>query len=235
MDRPAEEAAVAAVTEPLREITLANGIVLTVRPVPPRLIREATSRVPAPQIPKVWIADGDRHEENPDDPEYQDAIRRHPEMVAEAAATVGVMAGTAIKYVPEGVEPPESDEWIQHVEAVAQAAGMELTIRREPALARYYDWIRYYAAADEADLFMVTRMTTSGYMLSQAEVDQMVGTFRRLVGRPADPGLADPPGEPAHRDLRAGDVAGGGVGVGDAGGGTVLADPVDVVGDDPAE
>jgi hypothetical protein len=232
-DRSGERAAVdAAAVSTQRTITLSNGIVLSLRPVPVRLIREATARVERPKVPVVYIADGDRHEENPDDPAYQQALSEWSVAVSEAAATMGVMYGTRVVSVPDGYERPESDAWIEDTEAVFAATGVEVKVRREPERARYYDWIRYYAAADEIDLFMLTRHTTSGYMLSEEEVAAAVATFRRLIGRPADPGSAAAAAVGIDGDRGASDSAGVGAGVGPASGSEAQSDPVDDVGED---
>lgn len=195
-----DAAAVAAATasdarrERRKRLTLTNGIVLYYKAVPGDVILAASNAVKAPEVPRVPIPDTDRTEENPNDPAYVKALEDYSLTVMRAQLTTALLVGTEIAEVPDGLYRPEDDEWIDHIEsaweATAEATGstVERRIRREPAKARYLEWLRLYAITDAVDTFLVNRVLLSGVSLSEEEVAAAAETFRRSLVRPADNG-----------------------------------------------
>lgn len=175
-------------------VELRNGIVLSTRLVPSHLIRAATQRVKPPAVPMVHIADQDRDEPNPDDPAYVEAIMQWSIDQSDAAMSVGLMVGTKLEHLPDGMEPPESDVWVADIESVSDIMGLDIHIRREPDRARYLDWLRYYALQDDQDVFTVTRLVAAGALLTEEQVGRMAATFLGRDGWRTDPEPAAPVG-----------------------------------------
>lgn len=185
-----------AIDHPVTEWTLANGIVLSFRIVPPMVLRSASAHIPVPQVPSIWIASRERNEENPSDPDYLRALMQYRADIGEAAMTVGLLMGTAVKHVPDGMYPPEDSHWIDELRTAYEIAGVAgATIHEEPVRARYLDWLRLYAIPTEIDLYTVTQIVTSSVLLTEGEVQRSAASFRRLLVGPTDPApaVAAPP------------------------------------------
>lgn len=191
------EAAVQAVEEAERpetdNICLSNGIVLKVKAVPPYLVRQAATNVARPQPPKIKVReDRDIEEENPDDPEYQEALGKHAVQAAEAASDLMLMAGTEVVSLPEGRVPPESDEWLELVKFV----GVE--VDWDSKYGRYLAWLKFYAITTETDLALLLAAVGRGIGLGEKEVDEAVDSFRGGEVGGADNGV--PPADPRDGD-----------------------------------
>lgn len=188
----------------VESLTLGNGIVLRIKTVPPHAMRAAARSVTQPVPPRVWIATkgvdkddpNDRGwEENPDDPDYRMAVQRWMIDSDEAALRVGLLLGTDVLSLPEGVHEPQSDAWIEEVEgvfAVAAEPDAEMpTMRREPFNARYLDWLRYYAIPSDEDLFLLTRLVMSTSVVTEEVLREALAAFRGLQTRAAYRALDD--------------------------------------------
>lgn len=174
-------------------VRLSSGIVLKVKPVPPYLVRQAAKNVVRPQPPKIKLReDRDIEEENPDDPEYQEALGRHVVQAAEAASDLMLMAGTELVSLSDGQVPPESDEWLELVQFV----GVE--VDWDSKFARYLAWVKFYAIMRESDLALLLAAVGRGIGLSEKEVDQAVDSFRGGEVGGADNGV--PPADAGNGD-----------------------------------
>lgn len=216
-DPLADRAAIAATIETgqgakrITEYTMENGVVLTIKPVPPLILRNAARHVLDPEVPKVFIEDADRTEENPDDPQYIADIEAARERRSMAALTAALLVGTEFKSAPEGVPGPEDDTWIENLKAINEVVGITMEIHDEPgSRARYLDWLRLVAISSETELHILTRILTIGVALTNAEVQAAAESFRRLLARSTDLANSDPTlsldGDPVPAgDLGAGD------------------------------
>lgn len=153
-------------------VTLSNGIVLKLRPVPPLAIREIALRFAPPPVPVVWIGDKERSEPNPNDPDYLAAMTRYTNDQIYRVADVSISLGTAVESVPDYLERPEADGWIDELEAVG------ITVDRENRHKRYLAWLRYYAINSTADLTRVMRGVTLLAGVTEEEVQRAVRAFR---------------------------------------------------------
>lgn len=154
-------------------ITLRNGVVLKLHPVPPLAIREAALLVPPPQVP-VWISpDKDREEPNPNDPDYLAALEKHKHEQAFRVSDTIHLLGTSVESIPDGIDPPESDVWISKLEAIG------IKVDRENEHKRYLSWLRLYAYTSQADISMVTAFATRLSGTTEEEVQRAAAAFRR--------------------------------------------------------
>ena len=187
----------------VESLTLGNGVVLRIKTVPPHAMRAAARSVAQPTPPRVWIATkgtdkndpNDRGwEENPDDPDYRLALQAWMIDSDEAALRVGLLLGTDIISLPEGIHAPQSDEWIDEVEGVFAVATPDADMpkmRREPFNARYLDWLRYYAIPSDEDLFMLTRLVMATSVVTEEVLRDALAAFRGLQARSAYRALED--------------------------------------------
>lgn len=188
----ASRAAVAVTEEAeqrIQRITLTTGVVLRFKHVSPLAIRAASARIPMPQVPVVEIPDRGRSEPNPNAPEYLKALQQWNKDQVDAALAIGIIQGTEIESIPDGMYKPEDDGWLDELEemfAIIPGGEQPIQLRREPRAARYFDWVRYYALRDETDIFKLTQILTTGLVLTEREVAEAANSFRSRVRRFAD-------------------------------------------------
>lgn len=162
-------------------LPLQSGVVLRLRPIPPGLLRKAAARIPEPVVPKVWLDDKEREEENPNDPNYLAALAKRSEEQALAQMDVAILYGTSIAEVPEGTPQPDDEEWSVDLIEDGFITEEDLGSYRK----RYLNWVLLYAlrGGDEAKLFGRV-IALCG--LTEVEVQEMMAAFRRRGPRRTD-------------------------------------------------
>jgi len=163
-------------------VTLSNGIVLALKPVPAMVIRAAVNRIPEPKVPKVYIQDKDREEENPDDPDYQRALAQHTEDTSMAAFEAVLLLGTSVVSVPANMERPEGNEWLSKL--VTLGIGPDGDNPDE----RYLAWLQYYALTTARDIAALTAAGRDLAGVREEAVAQAVTSFPGEAARGADNG-----------------------------------------------
>lgn len=152
---------------------LRNGIVLKLSPVPPLAIREAAILTPPPRVP-MWISpDKEREEPNPNDPDYLAALDRYSAEQSFRVADTIHLLGTAIEHVPDGIDRPEDDGWIDRLDSLG------IKVDRDNPHKRYLSWLRLYAYSSKVDISMVTALTTRLSGVTEEEVQRAAASFRR--------------------------------------------------------
>lgn len=169
------------------EFELSNGIVLSIKTVPPFLIQAVQNEFHMPDPPKVMIEEKGREEENPNDPTYLREIERLSEAQINASHDLYLAVGTSAKSVPEGYYMPEQDEWIAQVEFAASIVGHTLQIDRDDKIKRYLHWLKLYALESNNDITLVTILPSQLAGVREGEVDEVVESFRSLPERGPDP------------------------------------------------
>lgn len=164
------------------EITLRNGIVLNLKPVPPLIIRKATGRLTRPKAPLVDLGKG-RKEENVSDPDFLKAQEQFGQDAFDAGANVMLALGTSVKSVPDDLDKPQDDGWVEQLTTV----GFEVDISSDTA--RYLSWIQYYALSNEEDLLKVVLGVTKLTGVGESEVAAAVSSFRGGAARGSDNGV----------------------------------------------
>jgi len=122
--------------------TSSNGIVFRFRPVSRLIITDAIRRIKDPKPPLVMDPDKGRMEENPNDPDYVEAVADADYRRGMLAVDVYLSMGTEVVYRPEELESVESTGWSDDLESF----GLEIPARGR---ARYVAWVKYYALTDE--------------------------------------------------------------------------------------
>src|SRR5512147_358179 len=92
-----------------------GGITFKLKKVSRILIVDATRKIKLPKPPIMMNEDKGREEENPTDPDYQAALADANYLRAMTVINVYVTLGTKPIKVPENLEPPESDNWIDEL------------------------------------------------------------------------------------------------------------------------
>lgn len=182
------QAAVAAAeaegSEASREFRLANGVTLSLKPVPPLLMRRAVANLSPPKVPTVYIDEKGREEENPNDPAYVAAVSEYEQKTFDVGINVLLLAGTAIADVPSGVSAPEAEEWVEQ----AKMLGVEVDVSSPRA--RYLSWLQLYALSSLDEIVRVTGAVGRLSNVREEDVTASVASFRRKTLRGADNGVS---------------------------------------------
>lgn len=185
--------AVEGAAQPLvTEITLDNGVVLKLKPVPPFLVRQAAINLKQPKPPVIDVGKGDgREEENPNDPEYLKKLDTYNAEVISASTNAMLLAGTEVLSVPDDMWSLDDDGWLELVEF------LEIEVDRENKMARYLAWLRYYALSGPSITRIMAELRKS-IGLTEEEVDDAVDSFRNRATRRAAERVS--PETPRDRD-----------------------------------
>lgn len=176
------------------EFELSNGIVLTMRPVPPMLLQAVNQEFAPPDPPRVYIEEKGRDEPNPNDPEYAKTLLRLSAEQDLAINDLVLAVGTTVKSIPEGYFGPDEDGWIANIEFANRLTGRNLVIDKEDSIRRYLQWLRFYAMETGMDVALATGLPLQLAGIREGEVEEVVDSFRSLPERRADPNGASAPG-----------------------------------------
>lgn len=158
---------------------LSNGVEIEIVQVPSELMRRAMQAIQKPPIPKVTFERSGEQitEENPDDPDYLDALDDYHRRRMDVFSMVLLARGTRLVHVPEGMYRPEDDAWIEEVRDVGVEPDVSTKARR------YAEWLRLYAFVSQADHANVTAMAMMRYGILDREVSETIEFFRHKAQR----------------------------------------------------
>lgn len=163
-----------------RRITLSNGIILDIKSVPPFAIREAVSKLEPPKVP-VWHNEAkDTDEENPNDPDYLEAVQKFRVDQLLLLNDVMLLLGSSAHHIPDGVSKPEDDDWIEALTSIG------LNVQVDNKFKRYAAWLRYYALESDADIAQLTSSCLMNSGVTEREVQRAIASFRDLSERRTD-------------------------------------------------
>jgi hypothetical protein len=160
-------------------VTLSTGVELRIRSVPKNFLYAVTNRFERPKIPTYFNEGKGREEENPDYPDYQDAVEKYIAEIANASNDVVLLRGTQIEKIPEGFPGPDSEQWIEEMEA------LDLPMINN-SRARYLAWIKGMAAPLDGDVTLIMEEVGRLTGVTEADAADAAARFRRLKGRDFD-------------------------------------------------
>lgn len=165
--------------------TLRNGTVLRLKPVPPYILREVSNRIPEVPVPVVYIAEKDREEANPNDPDYEAAVEKR--LIDIVHAMQDAMFTLGVEVVSVGDCPrPEDDAWVGQLAAVGIEADVSTPYHRQ------LNWLKYVCLTTENDIGTVVRNVIMLSGVTELEVFRAARNFRGNEERGTDRGGAAP-------------------------------------------
>ncbi len=126
----------------MNEFVTASGVILRTRKVKPPIVMAIIKNIEVPRVPKIFIEELGREEENPNDPFYKDAMDMYLANRASAMTRAYMMFGSDPKFVPDDFQMPD-DDW--HVEL--EEAGITVPSVDKKRL-RYVAWLEYVVLED---------------------------------------------------------------------------------------
>ena len=160
-------------------ITLSTGVQLRIKSMPKHFIFQVTEKYKKPKVPLYFDESKGREEENPDDPDYIEAMQMYLAEIANASTDVAILRGSEIVHIPDDVMGPDSDEFKMELEVLG--FGMIDNSR-----ARYLAWIKAIAAPTDADIETLFEEIGRMTGVTEADVAAAAEMFQRLEGRKAD-------------------------------------------------
>lgn len=168
-------------------MTLSNGVKLRVAPPPVLAVQLMTKQNPAPRPPVVEVTGDDGRtwkEENPNDPDYQDAVQEHRENILETTLKVMLLKSTFVEFLPEQIIPLESDEWVEELEYL----GVEIP---EDSRSRKLYWLRYEILGVPKDFEKYQNISARLGGMEEEDIAAAEERFRSLSERDAGEGLVE--------------------------------------------
>lgn len=162
----------------LDEILLSSGVRLRLKPVSKHFMYGVTSQFPPPEVPLIHIEGKKRPIENPDDPDYKQAVEDWILLIASASTDVVLLRGTEIIEKPESVIGPDSEEWIDEMEVL----GLK---HSDNPRARYLYWLKAIAAPSDKDISDLMEVLGRLTGISELDVADAVERFRDFAVRTA--------------------------------------------------
>lgn len=129
------------------EIVVSTGVKFGIRDVPVMAFRDLQKRLEQgrPHAPVHFIEDKGREEENPNDPDYQDALTKWNEETEMKLMDFVLMKGVEVTKITNGVEPIDSKNWAEECKYL----GIEVA---DSGGVRYLQWLKYVACPTADDI-----------------------------------------------------------------------------------
>lgn len=155
------------------EFICKNGVVLKLKKIKGSLVRDMFLKVEKPRVPKIYIAEKSRSEDNPNDPDYQLSISVYNAEISAIAIAASLVFGTELKSKPEDVPAPD-DDWAQ------EYIDFGLDVRAKGTKNRYFDWLKYVVTEDDEELGeCVNAVKRFSGMITEEEAASAESTFPR--------------------------------------------------------
>lgn len=161
-------------------ITLSTGVKVKLKMPNIHLIFDLDKDGSVPEPPKQFIESTGIEEENTSDPDYRQALDRHMAKRAQKVFTIAIITGLDLVLpLPKGILKPADEGWTEILTLTGQA------IATTP-LARFEQWIKYYAAPSPEDFGMLLQPLIQMLGTDEKEVEEALAIFRGRKGRKAD-------------------------------------------------
>jgi hypothetical protein len=164
------------------QVTLSSGVVLELERIPRTVIAAIQRKYNAsmPQVPRQYIEDKGREEENPLDPAYLQAVENHQTARGQSVIDAQIAWGTKVVSRPDGVGGHNDQEWAERCEAV----GIE--IAPVGHMKRYVQWVNLIACQTEADVLTFNRVILEHLGVREEAVADAMESFPGVPKRRTD-------------------------------------------------
>lgn len=173
-------------TSPLVDtLTLATGVVLRFKAISPQSVIDVMNTFVPPKVPVVWDEEREREIENPEHPEYLEAMRKFQSRQGFAMYDTAVALGVTVDTIPEGFEGPDGEDWIDTLEMLG------IVFNRDKKAVRKLMWLKHIAITGtvEMERIVVNILRRSG--VTEEDVQVAAAGFRRDTPRDTDPTVSN--------------------------------------------
>lgn len=168
--------------DPQDIFTMENGVKLRIKNGSPlafnQILREGNAAKPRP--PVVWIEEKGREEENPNDPDYINALLQYESELGLRALHACFPICTELLSCPDDVMKPDDPDLAELIE----------TMGLQPAKGRYGRYVQWLEliACSANDLEELGNTVLRRIGVKEEDVAEAAQRFRSLQGRPPDMG-----------------------------------------------
>lgn len=160
--------------------TLTSGVVLRHKKIPPMILAKVEEKYVEPPVPTVYDENSDRHIPNPDDPNYAKALEDLQTQKGNALVDVLIALGTEIESIPDGLQKPENEEWVEELSFL----GIEVPKLK---VGRYLSWVKYYAAQSVEDFKNLAERGAKALGVTEVAVATAIAGFQSDETRQTNP------------------------------------------------
>jgi hypothetical protein len=153
-------------------VVLSTGVVIRIKKVPIQFFRMQINKIKKPHPPSIYIESQNRHEENPNDPDYIEAYEAYENGLFDKSINLLLGLGTDVESLPNGFYGPGDDRWIEELKMYDEE--LEIDSRPKP---RYWLWLQFWAAPSQEDLSGLLNAVRAKMGVTQEEVEQALDTF----------------------------------------------------------
>ncbi len=161
-------------------IALSTGVVLDLLQPSPVLVDNLMRSFSAgePRVPKVWIKDKERDEENPNDPDYLSAMEAWYAESGMRSIKALLPTGSRIRSKPDDMPGPEDPDFADLMDTMGQELG-------KSRYSRYTQWVLLFATnPQDLALLGVKLLRRAG--VREEDVREAQALFQGLQERIAD-------------------------------------------------
>ena len=162
-------------------ITVSTGIVFKAKAVPLNafdIVRRKCNEV-KPKVPVKYMPEKDRDEQNPNDPEYLDALSEWDSNYAEAILDMVFAVGITVVSIPDGMYNADDKEWAETFVAL----GFDIP---DGGQGRFLKWMKLYAAVTVDDMIQLQGACSRMTGVPEKDVADAAAAFRSQKGEPTD-------------------------------------------------
>lgn len=156
-------------------VTLSSGAQVRAKRVPDNLVLTLHRQNPAPKPPIVEIREEGRRprrEENPNDPDYVQALETYQLEIANKMTDLILLAGMEVVNLPKGMDEYDAEgEWVEELEAM----GLDVPLGKA---SRRLLWIRYQVAPLATDLETISSVYARVAEVSEEGVEAKEEQFQ---------------------------------------------------------
>lgn len=172
------DASVTTKEDPHRTV-LSSGVVLRHKRVPPMILAKVDEKFIDPPIPMLWDTEKEHNIPNLDDPDYDKKLEQVRLDRGKAMIDILIGMGTEIEYIPDHMQNPDEDEWVENLSFV----NIDVPKLR---LGRYLAWVKYYAAEAAEDIQNLAKKGSSALGVTEEDVAEAIANFQSHEERTTD-------------------------------------------------
>lgn len=151
-------------------ITLSSGVKIRLKPVNQHFIFQVMSKFKPPKVPVIHDKKKGRDEENPNDPDYQNALEQYVADQAQAGNDTCLLRGIDVVETPKGFMKHDSAQWKEEMEILGIPTDSERLC--------YLSWLKAIAIPTHEELNTVLEGIGRLTGVTEADIASAAEGFR---------------------------------------------------------
>jgi hypothetical protein len=148
-------------------ITLSTGVKLRIKQAALGILMKVMARYERPEVYTFYVEEEKRWFENPDHPDYIDAVKAYEAKTNDVLLNAIILLSTELDSKPKDMPGHMSNGWLELFEA------LDLEVKRDNKSWRYLNWVLMNAIVTQDDFALITEIAElSGIALSEEAVEK---------------------------------------------------------------